>query len=507
MFDFLGLRIHFKDEFTSCIQQGEDIISLIDFDDLINRGLRIENSIFLDDEGKLELSDLRHPWDSIPSSFTGIAFKVFQGSGFRHHACVEIKASPAKVMQGHNVYGSESFLHAATFVLDSLKLAMPDFCEMLDFTMTDVFRFDSTYSVQLESRDVLQGALDALTRVSHKYLRPSRQGEFESTVYFNSQRNNPNSGRTTSLCIYSKLDEVEHQLEDLKKKKRKEHTDRYDRVINELSSERLNEFAQNRLRFEARFKPRWFVKHDIPQNLWAFISYIEAFENESDITFCQWAWRDVMKDLLNAIEGSSLSVVHDHQVLSLLHTFYDAPLPSGKVSKAKAYRLFGFYDRLKHSTYEQVRNTMSKSTFFRNCQELMAIGLSKSDIQNLHKENHIPLAQVLQFDFDNQRPEGWQEPTLNCINSGHDLLSYLTGRVSVDVGINELNTVINSLEERGLLGINARALAAGREVRLNEHKSMSFMWFEDGSSRLVFHKPNDIYYELDDPTLDQHNQE
>ncbi|MDE1093160.1 phage/plasmid replication protein, II/X family, partial [Klebsiella pneumoniae] len=93
---------------------------------------------------------------------TGIAFKVFQASGFKLEACVELKASPAKVMQGHNVYGSDSLRVSSTFILKSLKSALPDFSNMLDFTRIEVFRFDSTYSLQLDSPDVLQSALDSL---------------------------------------------------------------------------------------------------------------------------------------------------------------------------------------------------------------------------------------------------------------------------------------------------------------------------------------------------------
>ncbi|MBF4339184.1 phage/plasmid replication protein, II/X family, partial [Vibrio anguillarum] len=104
---------------------------------------------------------------------------------------------------------------------------------------------------------------------------------------------------------------------------RRERTTIYDKVIDELSSDVLNDFATNRLRFEARFKARWFVKNDIPQNLWDFINYVKAFESQSGMSFCQWAWKDAMKDLLSAIEGSTLSVVHDHKVMSMLHDMYD----------------------------------------------------------------------------------------------------------------------------------------------------------------------------------------
>ncbi|WP_332397378.1 phage/plasmid replication protein, II/X family [Vibrio metschnikovii] len=497
MYDFLGLRIHFKDAFTTCQQVGEDFHMSIDMEELAKRGLRLEGSIDSNEDGIAQVSNVRHPWDSIPSSYTGIAFKVYQASGFRPCACVELKASPAKVVQGHNVFGSDDLLTAAVFITTALKNALPEFSEMLDFNLIDVFRFDATHSVQLQSRDQLQGALESLTRVSHKYLRPSRQGEFESTVYFNSFKNNPNSGRTTSLCIYSKLDEVLHQLEDLKARKRRERTTIYDKVIDELSSDVLNDFATNRLRFEARFKARWFVKHDIPQNLWDFINYVKAFESQSGMSFCQWAWKDAMKDLLSAIEGSTLSVVHDHKVMSMLHDMYDTFDSKGKKRTSHALRLFQVYDRLKHSTYEQVKNTMSKSTFYRSVTDLMAIGLSKEQIQNLHKDEHLPLAQIITFDFDAQRPDYYQEPDLGGLDTAEKLRAYLTGDNVATISITEMDKIYDSLKSHNMPPLYARALQAGREVRLSQDTAVSFVMYQDGTHDLVYHPPGDKHSTLD----------
>lgn len=489
MFDFLGLRIHFKDAFTTPIRHGDDFQLMIDFEELARRGLRLEGSIDSSADGVGEVSNVRHPWDSLPSSYTGIAFKVYQASGFRPAACVELKASPAKVMQGHNVFGSDDLLSCSVYILDALKKALPDFSEMLDFTLVDVFRLDATYSLQLESRDQLQSALESLTKVSNKYLRPSRQGEFESTVYFNKEKGNPNSGRTTSLCIYSKLDEVQHQCENLKKLKRKEKTNIYDKVIDELSSDALNDFATNRLRFEARLMSRWFSKNNIPQNLWLLLDYIKAFESESGMSFCQWAWRDAMKYLLDAIEGSTLSVIHDHKVMSLLHQMYDSIDANGKTRNSKAFRLFQVYDRLKHSTYEKVKNTMSKTSFYRSISELMAIGLSKEQLQNLHVEEHTPLCDVLTFDFDNQRPAYYQKPDTNGIDTPAQLLAYLTGDDVRTVTLSELDKIKDALERNGMPSLYARALQAGREVRISQDTSVSFVLWEDGTHDLVYHPP------------------
>ncbi|MGR5363259.1 phage/plasmid replication protein, II/X family [Vibrio mediterranei] len=497
MFDFLGLRIHFKDAFVTPVAVADDYEMHINFDDLVSRGLRLECSVDVDEVGETQISSLRHAWDSIPSSYTGIAFKVFQGSGFKKCACVELKASPAKVMQGHNVYGSDSLLECSTFILDALKKSMPDFCEMLDFTLTDVFRMDCTYSLQLESKDQLQGALTSLTRVSNKYLRPSRQGEFESTVYFNKDKNNPNTGRTTSLCVYSKLDEVQHQLKHLESLKRKDKTSIYDKVIDELSSPELNDFATNRLRFESRCMSRWFQKNNIPQNLKELLHYVDAFESESEMSFCLWTWRDAMKYLLDAIEGSTISVVHDHHIMQKLHDMYDTIDSRGKKRTAHALRLFSVYDRLKHSTYEQVKNTMSKSSFYRAMTELQSIGLAKEQLQNLHVDEHVPLAQVLTFDFENQKPDNYQRPDTNGIDTPDKLFAYLSGDSIETVTLSELDKIKDSLESHNMPSLYARALQAGREVRLSQDTSVSFVLYDDGTHDLVYHSPGNKHKSID----------
>lgn len=502
MYDFFGLRIHFKDELYTPIAARDSWEFHVNMNDLLEKGLKLEAGIVVDsNSGEVDIENLRHPWESVPTSYAAIAMKVFQGSGFREAACVELKASPAKIMQGHNVYGSDSLVNCLTGFLVSFKQAMPLFAELLDFDKTDIYRFDSTFSVQVESRDQILGALKSLSSVSHKYLRPSREGDYETSVYFNNDKNNPDSGRCTSLIIYAKTDEVEKQCESLKRLSKKEKTRKYDHVIKKLSDESLRDFATNRLRFEARFMSRWFQKNDIPRNLWEFLAYVETFEASSGgMSFCEWAWRDANKYLLEAIEGSTLTVVNDHKVMGLLHHHYDTIDAKGITRQSKAFRLFQLYDRLKHNTYKQVKETMSKSSFHRNINDLMAIGFSKDQLQNLHLDEQVPLGTVLTFDFNNQRPSDYVEPAYEGIKTGSDLLAYLKGESPVEnVAPTELDEIYNALENVGMPPFYARALQAGREVRLNEHKSVSFVLWHDGTSNLVFHKPNDKNVRLAPP--------
>ena len=500
MYDFLGLRLHFKDELYTPIAVRDGWEFHINFDDLLDKGLKLEAGIVVDSEtGKVDIENLRHPWNSVPTSYAAIAMKVHQGSGFRESACIELKASPAKIMNGHNVYGSKVFIHCLTAFLDSFKSSMPDFAELIDFDKTDIYRFDSTFSVQLQSRDQVLGALKSFTSVSHRYLRPSREGEYETTVYFNNDKNNPDTGRSTSLILYSKQDEVAKQCENLKRLAKKEKTRKYDHIIKQLSDESLVDFATHRLRFEARFGARWFKKHGIPQNVWEFCKYVELHELAAQgESFCVWTWKDANKYLLEAIEGSTLTVANDHKVMQLLHDHYDTVDDKGKVRQSKAFRLFQLFDRLKHNTYKQVKDTMSKSSFHRNVKDLMAIGLSKDQLQNLHIDEQVPLGTVITFDFENQTPLDYVEPDYG-IKTGADLLAHLKGETPNNVTVTELDEIESSLADSGLPPFYARALQAGREVRLNQNKSVSFVMWKDGSSRLVFHKPYDRNVRLAPP--------
>lgn len=66
---------------------------------LAELGVPLEQSINRDGQ----VFKTRHPWESIPSSYESMAFKIFDN---RYDGLdkfyIEIQASPAKLMQGHN---------------------------------------------------------------------------------------------------------------------------------------------------------------------------------------------------------------------------------------------------------------------------------------------------------------------------------------------------------------------------------------------------------------------
>ncbi len=64
--------------------------------------------------------------------------------------------------------------------------------------------------------------------------------------------------------------------------------------------------------------------------------------------------------------------------------------------------------------YDSVLDTFSsRATFYRQLSLLLDAGFSKAQLQNLKGnglDNVVPLLQVIEIDFNNQRPSNWVEP-------------------------------------------------------------------------------------------------
>lgn len=493
MYDFNGLRIYFKDEYLHTTFTNDRVVSYVDITEAARRGLKIvPRDMTWHVDGSHQVHDLYHPWESLPSSFTGIAFKLYQASGFREQPCIELKASPAKISQGHNVFGSDSLELGVRNIFQALVSALPDFAHMLDFDTAEFFRIDATFSLKLPTCDALASALDSLSKVSNRYLRPSRDGDYETTIYFNKVRGEAgrNTGRSSSLCIYSKLDEILHQIEDLEAKAKKEKTSRYNAVIQALKDDSLQYFATNRLRFEARICSRFFERHQLPTRVKSLLSFVKGFEQENGKgSFCRYLWTEAMKDLLEAIDGQKITVVHDQKVKKLLHSIYDTIDKNGKLRTAKSVRLFSFYRRLVTEGYAKVKRTMGttgKSSFYNAVNALRDAGFSKAQLQNLDKKESLPLVHLFKFDFDAQRPDSYIEPRMPMPDLNYDEFISAISSNSIPDGALTLDArVAIALQGFGLSDSFVDGLKAGRSIRLDGKRTLSLAVFGDGDFELV----------------------
>ncbi len=60
------------------------------------------------DDGQTITGDLYHPYEALPSDYTDMAVKFYTNT-MNTVPYVELKASPLKLLQGHNVFGFESY--------------------------------------------------------------------------------------------------------------------------------------------------------------------------------------------------------------------------------------------------------------------------------------------------------------------------------------------------------------------------------------------------------------
>ncbi|CAK2031576.1 Replication-associated protein G2P [Vibrio crassostreae] len=444
MIDFIDFKIPLRKEVV--VQMND--CGFVDFKVLAKKtGLKISAGTIefsVQGGGNSEAHDLYCAWQTIPSSYTDIACKVFDSS-FQANIqwpYIEIKASPAKVIQGHNVYGSESLRLGIEYMLDAVRCAQPELFDLLDVGLGEITRIDSTYSIQCSSKDEIRQTLKALGNIANRSIRPARNTDFETSVYFNkASAKSPDAGRTKELLVYSKGDEVLKQLDELKRKARKEKTSRYQHVIDQLNNPELRQFAACRLRFEGRAKKRFIMREVGSCNIWQVLRHAEKFEQTNDYSFCEYLFKALFKDLLDAIEGEELEIYNDQKVKQLLRQLYQKITPKGNTSYAKADRLYGFYTQLCDRGWFEVKGTAHKATFYRNVRDLQAIGFSRADLQNLKEGERMPLSDILQFDFDNQRPADYVEPVspfASCSDQSYLSVAFgVTDRISREFDCDE----------------------------------------------------------------------
>ena len=85
---------------------------------------------------------------------------------------VEIKASPLKLLQGHNVYGFESIELGSDHMLGMLLEAFPQLAPILDLPNTEVLHLDTTYLFRLPHQNMVQPTLDYMANLALVTVKP-----------------------------------------------------------------------------------------------------------------------------------------------------------------------------------------------------------------------------------------------------------------------------------------------------------------------------------------------
>lgn len=422
MIDMLKISVPFKPEFLLESQQNAsgECVSYVDIRECSRRGIGLEAKVVhftgesaLDD---IEVGDLRHPYQSLPTSFTGMAFKIFQGTPLRD-ACVELKASPAKILQGHNVYGSTNIITGAYEMLMALFNSYSDFYEMLDITGTTLDAIDCTFSARAKTELQAKQVINQLKSVANKQMRASVRNEHETTCYFS------RGSRHVDRKVYLKGFEFNRQLQQLRALQEKGDSS-YDRVIDVMGDPNLINYARNLIRFEAGAKRRYLDDMGVPKNLFEACQFQEQYEKDGNCLI-QDIWSKAFSPLLEALEGQKMNIFNDAEVHNKLKALYGKLTPKGNMSYSKADRVFRFYRSLVSDGYNAVKDSFSaRRTFYDNLNLLLDAGFSKAQIQNLQgngKDNVVPLLQVIEIDFSQQRPADYVEPKAGDITKLYGL--------------------------------------------------------------------------------------
>ncbi len=412
MIDLLQLSIPFKSEYVdetlSADEWGGRYIHL---EEIARRtGLRLKASdVEFEISGDLQVTGLSHPYESLPSHFSSLAVKVHNGSNLAPPR-VELKASPAKLLQGHNVFGPTDVALCAEALFTPFCMAMPLLADFLDFEETYIAKIDCTFSARLKTINQPRQVMDILRNVSNgqtKATKSTRSQTYDSTMYWNETSN------SVRRKAYLKGQEIQADLDRCKKElRRKPNDESLKRRINILSNPDLIEWAALLVRFEASLFPRKLYDLNIPVKLFDLISYQIEYEKEGR-NLIYGMWRAGFNELFESFKGTIMNIYDDEKILDLLKSAYQSTTPKGNITYSKAQRIFGFYRRLVNEGYDEVFKTIPRKSFYRNINELIAAGISKAQLQNLQadkKNNVIPLVQLIQVDFSKQYPDWYVEP-------------------------------------------------------------------------------------------------
>lgn len=423
MLDRIHMFIPFKPEcvISATHHQADEPVYSVNLETL---GVPLQGQISRDEEGKLQADWLRHAWESLSTGFTPMAFKVFDRSlGKRLMPGVELKASPAKLLQGHNVFGPTSIEKGAEVMFLWLNTRYSKLFGCLDIARAEVYALDCTFSARLPDERTAHQVIQALTNVSNGHTK-ARGDNYTTSAYWGAKES-----RLKRLKAYLKHTEFLAQLEEFKRLKNRDMSAA--RSYKVMSDPRLLEWVNYLLRLEATVMHRWMERRGIPTRLVDLIAHQKKLEEEGRCLI-EECWQAVTKDLFAAFEGIQMRVIDDEKVLAALLEKFTKPggkwtkpkteagvlKPSvwveGKPNDSHARNLFRTYRSIKDYGWDETQNSMSRATFYRHVNDLCTAGLSKAALQKLNEHdrttNVVPLLHFVKVDFSAQRPDWYVEP-------------------------------------------------------------------------------------------------
>lgn len=314
MLDFLILRATFRD--VQLDHRGEPL-------PLSNEFLcSLDTSITVKKARESEVTNIDIPWDSIDSGYGSLAVKVSKG---HPHKCggwpyVEIKCSPAKLAQGHNVYGPASVSHGARLMLDTLQQQMPILASELDWSSWEFLRIDVNAPSWCPSDDPNRpdrkalAFLRSICKVNAGHRKAATDGShdkddasavltlFRSSVYWS-----PKSDVLRLKC-YCKGDEFRRALKALERT----NPALFSQLFNSVLSPLLPQVA-GMLRWEAQFMKKYFTRRGISTRL---IEFCNAFDSGEVSLFN--LWHSAFAPIFKTFEGGVMTYANHAEICTAI---------------------------------------------------------------------------------------------------------------------------------------------------------------------------------------------
>lgn len=337
-----------------------------------------------------------------PSSFTDMAFKFFD-TGRNCLPYVELKASPAKLLQGHNVFGSDDIAQGAYEMLGLLVESYPKLCSVLDFTNIEVLHIDCTFSSRLPNQNLVQPVLDFLANCGSGH-RKARHVKYANYVTWG------NDKASIRAKAYGKFEEVKNQMAKMQSLANK--GDARSKSVY-FAMNKAFAFAESLVRFEARITKTYLSKNGYPTNLWDLINYQKA-----NPTLIKSLWDIAFNPVFNTLKGEHMAFKNDFDIEQLLREKLKTITSTGRISYTKANNAMAFYRTIRDKGFKQLHQEMqngilAERTFYHNIKLLTDCGISRSHLQNLHESDKakiVPFVRMVEINFNEQTPADFIEP-------------------------------------------------------------------------------------------------
>ena len=349
------------------------------------------------DDGQTITGELYHPYEALPSDYTDMAVKFYTNT-MNTVPYVELKASPLKLLQGHNVYGFESIELGSFHMLGMLLEAFPQLAPILDVEKTEVLCLDTTYLFRLPHQNMVQPVLDYMANLASGH-RKARQVKYDNYITWG------NDAASVRPKAYGKFEEVKSQLNKVQKKAEKGCMRSKSLVI---AMHDVLPFANAVLRLEGRITKTYLTKNGYPSNLYELIK----LQNEQPELLLR-LWHVAFDPILDTMKGKYMNFANDDELLQVLMTNLVTYTKKGNPSYVKAYNTLDFYRSLRVDGWKKVKSRHAESRFYKFIAYLTDCGISKSHLQNLAKNPNgkvIPFVRMFELKMCDQQPSDYQIP-------------------------------------------------------------------------------------------------